>query len=141
MTLTNNMGSMSADEIQAFYASVMEELGHGFSMEFGCAPSICITKAKKIIFREALIDQYPWAAKQEVLHEIAHITTWPEDRRHGEIFHRQFAVLVTRFLGSPLPEWVHCSRPHFPVSTYDIGLYHMDDNSHCSGMVRSGDQS
>ncbi len=94
--LTNNMGCMSKLEIEDFARIVLQECGYACTMKWTTAGDILI--GDTIFIDESHIDEYPWQAKQVVLHEIAHIDTWPQDDRHGELFHRRYAELVLRFL-------------------------------------------
>jgi len=98
---TNNMGCMCKKSIEEFARMVLETLSldeKGYQMKWTTAsPSILIEKT--IFICEKLIDKYPWEAKQEVLHEVAHIYTHPTDNTHGELFHEVYADLIKRFLG------------------------------------------
>ncbi len=97
MKLTNNMGCIGKLEIEDFACMVLRECGYAYAMEWTTAGDIMTGTA--VYIDETHIGEYPWMAKQVVLHEIAHIDTWPQDDRHGELFHRRYAELVMQFLG------------------------------------------
>lgn len=97
MELTNNMGCMSREQQEAFAAHVLRELGlHSYKMEWTTAGDILI--GTTIYIDERHIDEYPWVAKENILHEIAHIATWPEDDRHGELFFKEYVRLLNKFM-------------------------------------------
>ena len=96
--LTNNMGCMSKSEIEDFAAMVLRECGYPHRMEWSTAGDILIGEI--IYIDERHIDEYPYMAKERVLHEVAHIGTWPQDDRHGEIFHTRLAELIKQFMGA-----------------------------------------
>lgn len=91
----NNMGNMDAQQAEAYFNAVKEDLGLsiGFAVT-PTAPSICL--GDKILLCENDL-QYPWFTKMMILHETTHHLT-PEDHRHGTTFHHKFAELVLRFL-------------------------------------------
>ncbi|KKL98737.1 hypothetical protein LCGC14_1821380 [marine sediment metagenome] len=97
-TLTNNMGCMGESEIEDFAETVLRKCGYVHAMKWTTAGDILI--GDTIYIDESHINEYPWQVKQVVLHEIAHIDTWPQDDRHGELFHKRYAELVLRFLGA-----------------------------------------
>ncbi len=94
---SNNNGCMSKDEVESFATIVLKESGHPFTMKWTTAGSIMIEPF--IYIDENNIDQYPYLAKYWVLHEIAHIDTWPQDMTHGELFHSRLAELIEQFMG------------------------------------------
>ncbi len=98
--LTNNIGCMSKEAIENFAAMVLKECAYPHRMKWTTAGNILIGEI--IYIDESNIDQYPYLAKYWVLHEIAHIDTWPQDDRHGEIFHARLADLIKQFMGTEL---------------------------------------
>jgi len=94
--LTNNIGCMSKIEIENFATMVLKECGYPHRMKWTTAGDIVIGEI--IYIDERHIDEYPYMVKERVLHEIAHIDTWPQDDRHGELFHRSLAELINRFM-------------------------------------------
>lgn len=97
IALTNNMGSMNKQQIEEFASYVLSELKlSDYKMEWTTAGDILI--GRTIYIDERHIDAYPWEAKQIVLHEIAHIHTWPEDMKHGELFFGEYIRLLNRFI-------------------------------------------
>ncbi len=88
---------MSKAEIENFADMVLRACGYDCTMRWTTAGNIMITPF--IYIDEHNIDQYPYLTKYWVLHEIAHIDTWPEDDRHGEIFHSRLAELIEQFMG------------------------------------------
>jgi hypothetical protein len=97
--MTDNMGSMSKEQIEAFFDYIMEERGYGYTLQWTDDVSICMRSAKKILLNTRFIGQYPWLVKEAVLHEIAHINN--EDRFHSERFYGSYIVLLKQFvLGS-----------------------------------------
>ena len=94
--LTNNIGCMSKGQIEAFADMVLRECGYPHRMEWTTAGDILIGEI--IYIDERHINEYPYMAKERVLHEIAHIDTWPQDQTHGELFHRRLAELINRFM-------------------------------------------
>ncbi len=97
MKLTNNIGCMSKAEIEKFAEMVLRECNYSHQMKWTTAGDILIGNI--IYIDESHIDEYPYMAKERVLHETAHIDTHPQDDRHGELFHRRYAELVMQFLG------------------------------------------
>ncbi len=97
MKLTNNIGCMSKSEIENFAAMVLRECCYDYTMKWTIAGDILIGEI--IYIDERHINEYPYMAKERVLHEVAHIDTWPEDDRHGEIFHTRLAELIEQFMG------------------------------------------
>jgi len=95
--VANNMGCMSQAEIEKFAAQVIRELNlDGWQMEWTGGGSMC-EKSRHIIFIDKRwINKYPWQAKENVLHEIAHIFT--EDKLHGLGFYREYIDLLERFM-------------------------------------------
>jgi len=94
--LTNNIGCMSKSQIEDFADMVLKECGYPYTMEWTTAGDILILPY--IYIDEHHINEYPWVAKEVVLHEIAHIDTWPQDDRHGEIFFARYAELIIQFM-------------------------------------------
>ncbi len=94
--LTNNIGCMSKEQIEEFADMVLTECGYPHKMKWTTAGNILIGSI--IYIDERNINQYPYLAKYWVLHEIAHIDTWPQDDRHGELFHGRLAELINRFM-------------------------------------------
>jgi len=97
MKLTNNIGCMTKRQIEEFADMVLRECGYPFTMKWTTAGDIMI--APFIYIDERHINEYPYLVKERVLHEVAHIDTWPEDQTHGEIFHTRLAELIERFMG------------------------------------------
>lgn len=95
--LTDNNGCMSKGEIECFARMVLGECDYHESMKWTTAGDILI--GDTIYIDESHIGEYPYIAKERVLHEIAHIDTWPRDDRHGELFHSRLAELIGRFMG------------------------------------------
>lgn len=98
MELTNNIGCMSRAEIEDFASMVLKECGYPHQMEWTTAGDILIGDI--VYIDERHINEYPYMAKERVLHEIAHIDTWPQDNRHGEMFHSRLADLIKQFMGT-----------------------------------------
>ncbi len=88
---------MSKVQIEDFAAMVLRECGYPHQMEWTTAGDIVIGEI--IYIDERHINEYPYMAKERVLHEIAHIDTHPQDDRHGEIFHTRLAELIEQFMG------------------------------------------
>ena len=97
MKLTNNIGCMSKAEIEEFASMVLVECGYSYTMKWTTAGNIMI--APFIYIDERNVGQYPYLTKYWILHEVAHIDTWPQDDRHGEIFHTRLAELIEQFMG------------------------------------------
>lgn len=88
---------MSKVAIEDFANKVLKECGYPHRMEWTTAGDIVIGEI--IYIDESHINEYPYMVKERVLHEVAHIDTWPEDDRHGEIFHTRLAELIEQFMG------------------------------------------
>ena len=97
MKLTSNIGCMSKSQIEDFAKKVLEGCDYPYTMKWTMAGDIMIEPY--IYIDESHINEYPYMAKERVLHEIAHIDTWPEDDWHGEIFHTRLAELIEQFMG------------------------------------------
>ncbi len=95
--MTNNNGCMSKVEIEDFASYVLKDEGYSnHKMEWTTAGDILI--GDTIYIDERHIDGYPWESKEIVLHEVAHIDTWPEDMRHGELFYSRYVELLEKFM-------------------------------------------
>jgi hypothetical protein len=95
--LTNNMGCITAKEIENFATFVLGKLGIDGNMKWtSSGNSWCDRQHKTIYIGESFIGKYPWQAKENVLHEIAHIYT--DDKFHSEKFYAHYTNLVARFL-------------------------------------------
>jgi hypothetical protein len=93
----NNMGASTREQLEDFWGFVGDQLGLPLTFRWTkTEPSICLNS--EILMRESLIGKYPWEGYQEILHEVAHAVC-PEDRKHGEEFHSEFARLIQTFLG------------------------------------------
>lgn len=91
-----NIGAVTEEEIMAFAEHVKAELGFQHTFEWSLAqPSICLET--RILLRRQLIGEYPWVAKEEVLHEVTHIFV---GNGHGGSFFTEYARLVHRFMGT-----------------------------------------
>lgn len=93
----NNMGAITREEAEAFATHALEELCLGWKMKWTkCSGGICLKKSREIHIPERMIGQYPWVAKEYVLHEAAHIFT--DDKVHGEDFYKSYIALLGRFM-------------------------------------------
>jgi len=92
------MGAISQAEVEKFAAYVIRTLGlDGWRMEWTRAqPGICLKKSQEILIPKSMIGQYPWQAKEYVLHETAHIFT--NDKMHGCDFFREYIALLNKFM-------------------------------------------
>lgn len=92
------MGAISKKGVEDFSKGVFTSLLLGeWSMRWTtCNGGLCLRKGKRILIPERMIGQYPWAAKEYVLHEVAHIFT--ADRFHGSDFYAHYVRLVRRFM-------------------------------------------
>ena len=97
--MNENMGAVTAEEIEAFAQRVAASLGFTWDWT-DIEPSICL--GDKILLRRSLIGRYPWEAYQEVLHEAAHFRLGKGG--HGAEFHDTFASLIRDFLGTKVTE-------------------------------------
>ena len=88
---------MSKEQIEEFASMVLRECGYEYTMKWTTAGDIVIEPY--IYIDERHINEYPYMAKERVLHEIAHIDTHPQDDRHGELFHTRLAELIEQFMG------------------------------------------
>jgi len=92
--MSHNMGAITRKEIEEFAELVLEDfLGWRFSWS-AASPSICDKEQEIIWIAKRYIGRYPWEAKENVLHETAHINTWPSDSFHGEEFYREYIRLL-----------------------------------------------
>ncbi len=96
---TNNMGAITKEEIEEFAKRVLGLYGlKDWKMEWTTAsPSICMKDRKIIFIEERYIGKYPWDAKENILHEIAHIFT--DDMVHGMRFYIYYIRLLNIFMG------------------------------------------
>ena len=93
--MTNN-GSMSKSKIESYARRVLIECGYPHEMKWTTAGDILI--GDTVYIDERHINGYPWESKEIVLHEVAHIDTWPEDDRHGELFYSRYVELLEKFM-------------------------------------------
>lgn len=91
----SNIGAVTKEEVEAFAANVLKKLYPDWKMKWTTAqPGICLKRSKEILIPESMIGQYPWMAKEYVLHETAHIST----NGHGEEFYKSYIALLRRFM-------------------------------------------
>lgn len=91
------MGAITKEEADVFAAHVLKELCPDWKMKWTIAePGICLKKSQEILIPESMIGQYPWQAKEYILHETTHIFT--DDNQHGEGFYRLYIALLKRFM-------------------------------------------
>ena len=91
------MGAITKEEAEAFATNVLEELRLDWKMKWTRAePGICLKKSHEILIPESMIGEYPWVAKEYVLHETTHIFT--DDKWHGEEFYKVYVALLRRFM-------------------------------------------
>ena len=69
-----------------------------WEVKFSAGGSICLLKSKEIILDVHHQHVFDWRARQAVIHEIAHIRTWPQDMKHSSLFFREFANLILKYL-------------------------------------------
>ncbi len=103
MNMGSITGSVTEKEVEDFANSVLASTYPEKTWDWTPAePSINLVE--KFLLRRSVIGLYPWQAKEEVLHEIAHFKV----QHHGSDFWRTYADLVIRFLG----DWnFHVSTP------------------------------
>jgi len=70
-----------------------------WKVRFSNGGSICLNKAKEIILDESYRTVFDWRARLAAIHEIAHIRTWPQDMKHSELFCKEYANLILKYLG------------------------------------------
>lgn len=93
----NNMGAITRVKAKIFASHVLEALHLDWEMKWTkCDGGICLKKSREILIPERMIGQYPWVAKEYVLHEAAHIFT--DDNGHGEEFYKSYIALLRRFM-------------------------------------------
>ncbi len=93
----NNMGAATREETTGFAVHVLEEVCPDWTMKWTkCDGGICLKRSLEILIPERMIGQYPWIAKEYVLHETAHIFT--DDNQHGVEFYREYVALLDRFM-------------------------------------------
>ena len=97
------MGAITKEDVEAFAAQVLKELRlDDWKMEWTKNSSgICLKCFREILIPERVVGQYPWEAKEYVLHETAHIFT--DDHRHGAGFYRVYVALLNQFMVMSLP--------------------------------------
>ena len=89
-----NMGAVTERKVEDFANSVLASTYPEKTWDWTSAePSINLVE--KFLLRRSVIGLYPWQAKEEVLHEIAHFKV----QHHGPDFWRTYADLVIRFMG------------------------------------------
>ena len=99
--ILGNMGAITKKEVEAFATYVLGELYLDWKMKWTIAqPGICLKKSQQILIPKNIIGQYPWDAKEYILHETAHIFT--DDNQHGEEFYKSYIALLRRFMIIPL---------------------------------------
>lgn len=90
----NRMGCPGREEVEEFFAHVLEKTGAKTEMKWSPAdPSICLESV--IYLRESLLNGYRWSAAEEVIHEFAHLNG---NKGHGVNFYRCFVDLAEEFL-------------------------------------------
>lgn len=94
--LTSNMGVMTRKDFESFSSKVLHDLKLDSQMRWTTAGDIMIPP--HIYIDERHRGQYPWRAKEIILHEVAHIDTWPKDDGHGEIFYARYVELLMKFM-------------------------------------------
>ena len=92
------MGAVTAEQIEQFANKVLSQEFPQYCMKWTTAGPICINKSKTIYIDKRLIGKYPWVAKECILHECAHINSWPKDSTHGEHFYKEYIRLLQIFI-------------------------------------------
>jgi predicted metal-dependent hydrolase len=95
------MGAATEEEVEEFAQAVFnaEELFNEWRFRWTSAkPGVCVLKTKTIFIPQTIIGDYPWQAKEYVLHEMAHIRTLDKERGHGPVFYQEYARLVLRHM-------------------------------------------
>ncbi len=91
------MGAITKEEVEAFAAHVLKELHLNWKMEWtSCSSGICLKRSQEILIPKRMIGQYPWRAKEYILHETTHIFT--DDNGHGEEFYKWYIFLLRMFM-------------------------------------------
>lgn len=93
----NNMGCITKEDMEAFAARVLNELAPDWLMKWtDCSGGICLKNSREIFIPERMIGEYPWMAKEYILHEAAHIFT--DDDQHGGAFYKVYIGLLWQFM-------------------------------------------
>lgn len=93
------MGCFSKRQIENFARKVFKSPEFiNWQMEWTeDSVGMCARGSKIIYIPKRMIGQYPWVAKEYVLHEVAHIYT-EEDSSHGENFYKEYIRLLNQFM-------------------------------------------
>ena len=92
--LAVNMGAVTKSEVEEFALAVLIDYPEWQFEWTPAAPSICIRERKRVLIHTGWVGRYPWEAKNEVLHEVAHINT----TGHGAEFYQEFIRLLTKHM-------------------------------------------
>ena len=93
----SNMGSFSKKESEDFFKKVAKELKIDYKMEWGSVgDGICLKEKKTIYLGSRIIGEYPWRAKEHILHEITHAAC--DDDYHAKAFYKRYSELLQRFM-------------------------------------------
>lgn len=93
----DNMGAVTKEEMEKFAGSVLGDFPK-WSVKWTTAGGICMFKTRIVYIDERYIGKYPWDAKEHILHEFAHINTWPKDQGHGRYFYNEYVRLLKKFM-------------------------------------------
>jgi len=92
----DNMGAITRKEMEDFAKLVLKDF-LGWKMKWSTCGGICIHKTKTIHIDERYIGVVVWEAKEHILHESAHIKTYPKDL-HGRYFYKEYVRLLKKFM-------------------------------------------
>jgi len=92
--------STKTKKVLEYATAILREEGHSnWKVELSDAsPSECISELKTIQLCNKRLLLSLWEIRLEVIHEIAHIATWPEDMLHGKIYFKEYVRLVSKYL-------------------------------------------
>lgn len=95
----NNMGCFSRRQIEGFANYIFKSPEFAdWKLEWTKdSVGMCGREAKIIYIPKRIIGQYPWVAKEYVLHELARAYT-PKDKMHGIIFYQEYIRLLCKFM-------------------------------------------
>lgn len=92
----NNMGAITKKEMEDFARLVLKDFPR-WKMKWTTCGGVCIHKIKTICVDRRYIGVVVWEAKEHIIHEAAHIKTYPKDL-HGKYFYKEYIRLLKKFM-------------------------------------------
>lgn len=91
----SNIGNFYVKDAKKWSKEAFDYLGlAGWKLQASRAGSLCVVKSKTIYLHKKHFPNYPYLIKYWIVHEIAHIYSWPQDQKHGPLYHKWLGIIM-----------------------------------------------